>query len=468
MAHILVVDDNETMREGMAISLARAGYEVTAASSGEEALAAFEKKPAELIVTDLKMEPMSGIDLLEAVRKIDPAAVVMVVTGHGSVPVAVEAMKRGAFDFIEKPFELEVLRTKVEKGLEVGAVRARAERLEAENAYLREATGSGGGIDQIIGESSVMKKVVAAIRKVAPTDASIFIQGESGTGKELVARAIHDLSPRRDGQFVTVNCGALAESLLESELFGHERGAFTGAVKRRAGRFELADGGTLFLDEVGDLSPALQVKLLRVLQERSFERVGGERTISVDVRLVSATHRDLQAEVDAGRFREDLFYRLHVVPLRLPPLRDRGQDVVLLARFFVESIGSRMNKPVEGLTEEAEKVLVRHNWPGNVRELENVVEQAMVFVEGDSVEASDLPAHLRDETTIDPLAIPTGSVSLPEAMESLERQLIIRAYDKAGGVKTETARLLGIKTSALYYKLDKYGIGDRGSQSGAA
>ncbi len=468
MATILVVDDNETMREGMAISLRKVGHEVVTASGGEAAIAAFKKSPQDLVVTDLKMEPVDGMAVLEAVRKLAPDAMVMMVTGHGSVPVAVEAMKLGAFDFIEKPVELDVLRAKVDKGLEMAAMRARTARLEEENAYLREAAGSLGGLDALVGESQEMKGLMDAITKVARTDANTLVQGESGTGKELVARALHALSPRKNGPFVTVNCGALAESLLESELFGHEKGAFTGAIKRKSGRFELADGGTIFLDEIGDLSPGLQVKLLRVLQERAFERVGGERTISVDVRVVSATHKDLKEEVGEGRFREDLFYRLHVVPLRLPPLRDRGKDVVVLARHFTERIGRRMGREVAGLTEEAEKLLLRYGWPGNVRELENAIEQAMVFAEGDRIDSNDLPSYLQDGPGADPLSLPSGEIPLPEVLEDLERQLIQRAYEQAGGVKTETARLLGIKTSALYYKLDKYGIGERGSGSGAA
>ncbi|MFW5878226.1 MAG: sigma-54-dependent transcriptional regulator [Myxococcota bacterium] len=468
MAHILVVDDNETMREGMAISLRKVGHDVTTAPGGEAAIAAFKKNAADLVVTDLKMEPVDGMAVLTAVREVEPDVMVMVVTGHGSVPVAVQAMKLGAFDFLEKPVELEVLRAKVDKGLEIAATRARAARLEEENAYLRETSGKLSGLDAMVGESPKMKDVLAAIDKVARTDASTLVQGESGTGKELVARAIHSLSPRRDGPFITVNCGALAETLLESELFGHEKGAFTGAIKRKSGRFELADGGTLFLDEIGDLSHGLQVKLLRVLQERSFERVGGERTISVDVRVVSATHKDLKAEVEAGRFREDLFYRLHVVPVHLPPLRERGRDVLLLAGHFVERIGRRMGRKVDGFTEAAQKLLLRYRWPGNVRELENAVEQAMVFAEGEVIDAPDLPTYLQDGPPADPLCLPPGEVALPEVLEDLERQLILRAYEQAGGVKTETARLLGIKTSALYYKLDKYGIGDRGAGSSGA
>jgi two-component system, NtrC family, response regulator HydG len=467
MARILVIDDNESMREGMAITLKKLGHEIVTAAGGEAGIAAFKKAPADFVVTDLKMAPVDGMAVLRAIRELEADAAVLMVTGHASVGVAVEAMKLGAYDFIEKPFGNDVLRAKVEKGLELCAVRRKAERLEAENAYLREAVGRSAGLDALVGESPKMRQVLGAIEKIARTDASVHVHGESGTGKELVARAVHALSPRSEGPFITVNCGALADSLLESELFGHEKGAFTGAVKRKRGRFELADGGTLFLDEIGDVSPSLQVKLLRVLQERTFERVGGEQTLAVDVRVVSATNKDLKAEVDAGRFREDLYYRLHVVPVQLPPLRDRGDDVLVLARHFAERIAGRMGRPVPAFSPEAEKRLLRWTWPGNVRELENAVEQAMVFAEGASIEVADLPAFLQDGPKGAHLALPTGSVPLPEILEDLERQLIQRAYDQAGGVKTETARLLGVKTSALYYKLDKYGIGDRGGSDAA-
>jgi two-component system response regulator HydG len=312
--------------------------------------------------------------------------------------------------------------------------------------------------------------VFATIEKVAPTDASVYIFGESGTGKELVARAIHARSKRAQGPFVKVNCGALTETLLESELFGHEKGAFTGAVKRKLGRFELADKGTLFLDEIGDVSPGLQLKLLRVLQEREFERVGGEETIKVDVRVLSATHRDIQAEVAAGRFREDLFYRLHVVPCTVPALRERKDDIPRLATHFIAKLGPRTNPAVKSLGDAALARLCAYGWPGNVRELENVIEQALVFAEGEVIDVGALPASVRGGLPDNALALPPSEMSLPDILEDLERQLIQRAYDKSGGVKTETARLLGIKTSALYYKLEKYGIGvieSRGDKAAA-
>ena len=315
-----------------------------------------------------------------------------------------------------------------------------------------------------------MRAVFATIEKVAPTDASVYIHGESGTGKELVARAIHARSKRAQGPFVKVNCGALTETLLESELFGHEKGAFTGAIKRKLGRFELADKGTLFLDEIGDVTPTLQLKLLRVLQEREFERVGGEETIKVDVRVLSATHHDLQAEVAAGRFREDLFYRLHVVPCPVPPLRERKDDIPRLVAHFIAKLAPRTNPAVKGMSDAALARLCAYRWPGNVRELENVIEQALVFAEGEVIDVGALPGDRAGRPARQRARAAAGEMSLPDILEDLERQLIQRAYDKSGGVKTETARLLGIKTSALYYKLEKYGIGvieSRGDKAAA-
>jgi two-component system response regulator HydG len=320
----------------------------------------------------------------------------------------------------------------------------------------------------MVGHSAQMRAVFQTIEKVAPADISVHIHGESGTGKELVARAIHSRSKRASGPFVKVNCGALTETLLESELFGHEKGAFTGAIKRKLGRMELADKGTLFLDEVGDMSPALQLKLLRMLQEKEFERVGGEETIRVDVRVISATHRDIKKEVEAGRFREDLFYRLHVVPCNVPPLRERREDIPLLVNHFIEKLAPRTNAEVNAIDDAALARLCAHPWPGNVRELENAIEQSLVFASGSSIGVGALPAFLREGTSESTLAVPSGNMSLPEILEDLERQLIQRAYDKTGGVKTETARLLGIKTSALYYKLEKYGIGVIAGRAGGA
>jgi two-component system response regulator HydG len=310
----------------------------------------------------------------------------------------------------------------------------------------------------MVGDSAAMRAVFSAVRKIAATDTTVHVQGESGTGKELIARAIHDLSPRREGPFVTVNCAALAEGILESELFGHEKGAFTGAIRRKQGRFELAHRGTLFLDEIGEIPASMQTKLLRVLQEREIQRVGGESTLQVDVRIVSATNRDLGELVREGRFREDLYYRLHIIPIVLPPLRERLEDVLLLAQAFAARIATRMGRTIEPPSAEDVACLRAYGWPGNVRELQNAMEQALVFAEGEEIGPDDLPALRGDTRSEASLAIPQGEIALNEILEDLERQLIGRAFERARGVKTETARLLGLKTSALYYKLEKYGF----------
>ncbi|WP_224372233.1 sigma-54-dependent transcriptional regulator [Hyalangium versicolor] len=463
MARVLVIDDHDTLREGMTVTLTRSGHTVAAARSGADGLAAYKKSPFDLVVTDLKMDGMDGIAVTKALKALDPAAVVMVVTAFGTIETAVQAMQEGAYDFITKPFPPDVLRAKVEKGLELSSTRRQVEKLSARTAaHDADAALTHGNL---VGESEPIQKLLAQVRKAAASDATVLVRGESGTGKELVARMLHQHSPRKDGPFVVVHCAALAETLLESELFGHERGAFTGAVKRKLGRFELADGGTLFLDEIGEIPPSVQTKLLRVLQEKEIQRVGGEETLRVDVRVVSATHRDLQAEVKAGRFREDLYYRLHIVPLMLPPLRERPEDISTLARHFVTKHASRVNRRVKSLDDSALRALARHAWPGNVRELENVIEQSLVFAEGEVLTEADLPSHLNSSTPrtdASGLPIPHGDRPLPDILEDIERQLIARAYEKANGVKTETARLLGIKTSALYYKLEKYGFISKG------
>jgi two-component system response regulator HydG len=466
MARILVIDDNDTMREGMAVTLKKAGHEVLAFRSGAEGVTAFTSKGADLVVTDLKMDGVTGHDVVKQVKAHDPQAVILMVSGHGSIAEAVQAMQLGACDFIEKPFPPDVLRAKVDAALELSRTRARVTKLEATTEALSKDLGARAGVT-IVGDSAPVQKLLAQVTRAAATDATVLVHGESGTGKELVARMLHDHSPRANGPFIVTHCAALAETLLESELFGHERGAFTGAIKKKLGRFELADGGTLFLDELGEISASVQTKLLRVLQEREIQRVGGEETVKVDVRVICATHRDLKAEVAAGRFREDLFYRLHVVPLEIPALRERPEDIGTLARYFVAKHAPRINAQVKTLSAGAVSSLCRYPWPGNVRELENAIEQSLVFAEGKELEEKDLPAFLqsaaaRAANTQGALPVPHGDRPLPDILEDLERQLIERAYEKAKKVKTETARLLGIKTSALYYKLEKYGFIQKG------
>jgi two-component system response regulator HydG len=455
MPVILIVDDNETIREGLAHMVKKLGHEAIIATSGDAGVAAFKKRPADFVITDLKMEGGTGVDVLKGITAIDPDVPIMIITGFGTVETAVEAMKLGAFDFITKPIQPEVVRLKVASALELTAARRGRKRSEATASTL--AADADARFPELVGGGEKMAIVRRTVEKVAASDTTVFIAGESGTGKELIARAIHRLSKRKNGPFIKVNCGALTETLLESELFGHEKGAFTGAIKQKLGRFELADGGTLFLDEVGDVPPAMQVKLLRALQEQEFERVGGEAPIKVDVRVLSATNKDLDAEVASGRFRQDLFFRLHVLPVKLPPLRERREDIPHLCAHFVAKLGPKTNARIRAVGDAALGRIMAYHWPGNVRELENAIEQALVFAEGEEITPAALPVFLQGGAEDDKLEVPR-ELSLPEILDDLERQLILKAYTKAGRVKTETARLLGIKTSALYYKLEKYGI----------
>ena len=460
MARILIIDDHDSLREGMAVVLKKSGIEVAAVRSGTEGLAAYKKSAFDMVVTDLKMDRMDGIEVVKQLRAHDPDCVVLVVTAFGTIETAVAAMQQGACDFITKPFAPEVLRAKVDQGLQIAGTRKQLQRLIAHNEVLSQQAATAVG--SLVGSSEPMQKLVSLIRKAAQSETTVLVTGESGTGKELVARMIHDLSPRKAGPFVAVHCAALAETLLESELFGHERGSFTGAVRRKLGRFELADKGTLFLDEVGEIPVSVQTKLLRAIQEKEIQRVGSEETLGIDVRVVSATHRDLKAEVARGSFREDLYYRLHVVPLHIPPLRERPEDIPQLANYFVLKSAAKMNPAVKGLTDGAMRAMARYAWPGNVRELENAIEQSLVFAEHSLIDEGDLPPFLQGPQAQRPPAssipIPRGDRPLPEILEDVERQLVEQAYEKAGRVKTETARLLGIKTSALYYKLEKYGF----------
>lgn len=486
MARVLIIDDNDTLREGAAAVVRKMGHDVVTASSGLDGVRQYKRVSPDVVFTDFKMDGDDGIAVLDKIKQHDPDAVVVIMTGYGTVKTAVEAMKKGALDFIEKPFSPDVLRQKVNTGIELRNERKRAERSEA-LAKVHEQAATARFIDEkpasdnanvperkvkgLVGNSEAMQQVFQVIAKVARTDVTVFIHGESGTGKELVARAIHEISPRKDQPFIGVNCAAIPSTLLEAELFGYERGAFTGAVKRKLGRFELAQGGTLFLDEIGDLPLEMQAKILRVLQEKTVERIGGEAPVPVDVRIVSATHRDIKAMVSQGTFREDLLYRLHIVPVTLPPLRERPGDINILAQHFVQKLAPRTNPRVAGLDEGALTALSNYRWPGNVRELENAIEQSLVFAEGNLITADDLPAMLGAlktvklppvTTTPEPsLALPAADDprTLDEILEGLERALILRAYELSGGVKTETARRLGIKTSALYYKLAKYQIG---------
>jgi two-component system response regulator HydG len=435
---------------------------VAAVEDAETALRHCQEGPVDLVITDFKMEGMTGLQLLETLRRQpvpgDPE--VMLITAYGTIDIAVEAMKLGAVDFITKPFDTSEFKVKVEKALETRALKRERDAFKAQAEYLREEVEHHFG--EIVGRSGSMRGIYESIRKVAEATSSVYIYGESGTGKELIARAIHRESARREGPFVKVNCSALAEGLLESELFGHEKGAFTGAIRERKGRFELAHEGTLFLDEISDIPLSTQVKLLRVLQEKEIERVGGERTITVDVRIISATNRDLAPLVETGAFREDLFYRLHIIPIEVPPLRDRKEDILPLVTHFITSISAEMAKSIEGVSDEAMELLMRYDWPGNIRELENMIERAIVLCEGNVLEAQLFPLNERRAPRAGAAATlsvpPVGAITLDNALERIERAMIEDALEKSNGVKTKTAELLGIKTSALYYKLEKYGL----------
>ena len=457
MSRILIVDDNETMRSGIALVIERMGCEAVRAASGAEALLILARQAFDLVITDYKMAEMDGLQLLEAIRRDFADTDVVIITAHGTIEIAVRAMQVGAVDFITKPFPMEALQLKVQRVLGHRADRRERERLGEENEYLREEIEDRYG--EIVGRSRQIAEVLARVEKVAAIDSSVLIYGESGTGKELVARAIHNRSPRRTGPFVKVNCGALPVNLVESELFGHEKGAFTGAMKMKKGKFELASGGTIFLDEIGDIPLETQVNLLRVLQEKEFDRVGGERTISADVRVVAATNRVLKEKVADGSFREDLFYRLEVIPLHLAPLRERRDDIPQLVDHFLRKKCREMNLPLRRLSGAAVEFLCRYPWPGNVRELENVIERTVVLVDGEEIGPGDLPlAEAADEPDGDGEWTATSKLALNDQLESLERDLICRAMEEANGVKTQAAELLGVKTSALYYKLEKYGM----------
>ncbi len=468
MSQILIIDDHDSMREGLELLLRRRGHRTLSAQNGADGLDLLEESGADLVITDLKMAHMGGLEVLERVRDRFPTTEVLVITAYGTIEKAVEAMKLGAADFLTKPFSSEEFGMKIDRLLQTRDERERLRRenrtLRVENTYLREGLPDPAEpprYSDIIGESEAMKQVFRWIERVARSDSTVMIYGESGTGKELVARAIHAGSNRADGPFVRVNCGALNESLLDSELFGHEKGAFTGAERQRRGRFELATHGTLFLDEVATVAPQTQVRLLRVLQERELERVGGEDTISVDVRVVAATNQSAEELGSGNGFREDLFYRLHVVPITLPPLRHRKEDIPHLVAHFIEKLRDRTRSPVETVTECALDRLCSYDWPGNVRELENVIERTLVLADQPQLTADGLPVFERGEghamEPVEPTVTDRG-LDLNRVVEGMEERLLRQALERADGVKAEAARLLGLKPSALYYKLEKYGI----------
>ncbi|MCX7703368.1 MAG: sigma-54 dependent transcriptional regulator [Planctomycetota bacterium] len=447
MGIVLVVEDEVASRKQMAQALLRQEHTVLEAGDGEEAIKVIRENDVDVIVSDIRMPNVSGMDVLKAAKKHDPSIVVIMVTAYGDVQTAVEAMKDGAFDFLEKPISMMRLRELVNKGVEI-------RRGVLENRALKESLKGRFTFENIVARSRKMLEIFDVVRQVAPTKATVLLTGESGTGKELIANAIHYNSPRAGKPLVKVNCAALPETLLESELFGHEKGAFTGAYQTRIGRFESADGGTLFLDEIGAMSLALQVKLLRVLQESEFERVGGNKTIRVDVRLVAATNTDLQKAVSEGKFREDLYYRVNVVRIELPPLRERKEDIPFLVEHFLKKYSEENLKKVERVDSEAMAALLRYNFPGNVRELENIIESGVVLAKGNVITLDMLPPPLRvSERETGKLSIPVG-VTMKEA----ERAVIEATLKHTGGNRTEAARILKLGRRTLFRKIKEYGV----------
>lgn len=454
MEKILIVDDERSMREVLSIMLKRAGYGVTEAADGEEAVAQIGKEIFDLVITDLKMPKVGGLEVLKAVKEISSDTVVLVITAFASTESAVEAMKLGAYDYLTKPFQLDEVQLIIRNALE-------KRRLSTENKLLKREMASQASFAQIIGQSEAMQKVFEVVKKVADSKSNVLIGGESGTGKELIARAIHYNSARNRMPFVTVNCSALPEPLLESELFGHMKGSFTGAISNKAGLFEVADGGTIFLDEIGDTTPATQVKLLRVIQEREFRRVGGTKDVKVDVRVIAATNKDLEKAVAEGGFREDLYYRLDVIPIQLPPLRMRAGDIPLLARHFLERFSRASGKPVPSLAPEAMNLLLAHEWKGNVRELENLIERVVAFVSEPVLTEEHIRGWLHRPAASPqayPADLPPEGLDLEALINTIEKDLLLKALERAKWVKKKAARLLHLNTRSFRYRLEKYAI----------
>jgi DNA-binding NtrC family response regulator len=443
---ILIVEDEDKLRRILELQLVDSGLDAVKAASAEEALPLIDR--ADLILTDFKLPGMSGLEMLQLVRKQNTQVPVIVMTAFGTIENAVEAMKAGASDFLLKPFDLEHLTAVINKALEIRSLRE-------ENRALKEELGRKYQWDNIVGRSPAMQQIFATIMRVAPTRATVLLAGESGVGKDLIARAIHFHSPRKDRPFVKINCTALPENLMESELFGYEKGAFTGATNSKPGKYEQADTGTVMLDEIGDVPANIQVKLLRVLQEREFERLGSNKTLHIDVRVIAATNRDLRVALEEGAFREDLYYRLNVVPLEIPPLRERKEDIPWLAGHFVEKLAPEMGNQITGITSAAIDKLMQYSWPGNVRELENVIERSMVMASGDKLDANDirLDMNLRPRHSNGDLALPEGM-----SLDAYEQELIRDALKRANGNKSQAARLLGLTRNALRYRLTQMGI----------
>lgn len=454
---ILIADDDANIRSGMTEILREAGFNVDYASDGQEAIEKLEERFFDIVLTDLVMPRKDGMDVLNHITNSSPDTTCIIITGAGSIQSAVEAMKNGAFDYLSKPVKGDELTLIIERVLQVRT-------LQRENRTLKKELKSVYGFHRIVGSSEPMKKVFELIEKVADTDSTVLVTGESGTGKELIAHALHYAGYRQEHPFIPVNCAAIPEELLESELFGHEKGAFTHAIRTRIGRFELADGGTIFLDEIGEMSLALQVKLLRVLQERKFERVGGVKTITVDIRVIAATNIDLELAVKKGRFREDLYYRLNVIPIRVPPLKERRSDIPLLVQHFLKSFTSNKRFNVEGIDEKAMECLVNYDWPGNVRELENIIERMVILASGNIISIKDLSERFVNINRSTQMTSSTGSyapvlpeegLSLSKAVSEFEKSMMLQALDRTGWIKNRAAQLLQMNRTTLIEKMKK-------------
>ncbi len=447
---VLVVDDDAPIRDSLERILKRDGYAIQTAADGESALEIIRHQPVNLILADLRMPNMDGLQLLKAVKILSPEIEVVLMTAYGEVDIAVQAMQAGAYHFIQKPLKRSEILLTIARALE-------KQMLTIEVRSLREQMYAEYSLGNVIGNSPAMRQLITKVQQVASSTATILITGESGTGKEVFANAIHALSPRTDKPMIKVNCGAFPDTLLESELFGYERGAFTDAKVSKPGRFELADGGTLFLDEIGEMPKPLQVKLLRVLQDGNFERLGGTKSLSVDVRLIAATNKNLVAEIKAGNFRDDLFYRLNVITLELPPLRGRKEDIPLLVDCFLKKYSDKAKKPIQGISRHALEALAAYHWPGNIRELENAIEQAVVLTQTDSIEQMDLPASIHKSVKDSTYPYDSKSITIPlgTPMEVVEQQLISETLKMTGGDKELAAKLLGISSRTVYRKLDK-------------
>jgi len=457
-ARILVVDDERSMRELLAIVLKREGHQVRLAENGRSAIDLLEKEPFELLISDVKMPDVSGVQVLAAAQRVNPGIIGIMITAYASTESAVEALRLGAYDYLSKPFNVDELKLKVSKALD-------RKRLQQENTLLKRALQDNHQFSNIIGRSPAMQAVFQLIQTIAPTMSTVLVTGESGTGKELVARAIHFNSPRKDRPFVALNCGALPETLLESELFGHVRGAFTGADSNKKGLVEVAEKGTVFLDEIGEMTPMVQVKVLRVLQERKFRRLGGTEEIDADIRIIAATNRDLTKLVAEEKFREDLFYRINVIPVRLPPLRERLDDIPLLAEHFLAKYAGQIGRSIAGVSPAAMRLLQAYAWPGNIRELENAIERAVALEATSMVQPSSLPEHVqsgvpRTDRPFDGRDVQLDSgFQLERHVEEIEREYISEALRKAGGVKSRAAELLGMSFRSFRYYMKKYNLG---------